>query len=438
MKSLTNARENSRDELGRRAFVKRAAQSLLGVGLLPDWMEGTASAAGNPELISPHVATAKRVIYLYMSGGQSHLDTWDPKESRKVAGPVKPIATSVEGLRVGEYLPLSAKRMQHVAVIRSMTSNQGAHEQGDYFMHTSYAPRGTIRHPGMGAWLDVFQPGVGHSTLPNYVYVGSKSRHPGAGFFPAVHQPLFVNNPETGIKNVKRPEGLAEDRLGKRLALSADLDREFIEAFPHRKVKAYAEMYDGAIRMMKSADLAAFDLTQEDVVLRKAYGSDPFGQGCLLARRLVERGVRFVEVSLGGWDTHSANFVTIPDLCSTFDRAFATLVDDLHQRGLLEDTLVVVATEFGRTPDINMNVGRDHYPQAFSVAMAGGGVRGGLVIGETDAEGREIAGEPIEIPSLNATIAYALGLPLEQTVFSPEKRPFTVADKGRPIREVFA
>jgi uncharacterized protein (DUF1501 family) len=128
----------------------------------------------------------------------------------------------------------------------------------------------------------------------------------------------------------------------------------------------------------------------------------------------------------------------MPDLCSTFDRAFATLVDDLHQRGLLEDTLVVVATEFGRTPDINMNVGRDHYPQAFSVAMAGGGVRGGLVIGETDAEGREIAGEPIEIPSLNATIAYALGLPLEQTVFSPEKRPFTVADKGRPIREVFA
>jgi uncharacterized protein (DUF1501 family) len=189
--------------------------------------------------------------------------------------------------------------------------------------------------------------------------------------------------------------------------------------------------------MMKSADLAAFDLTQEDAVLRKAYGTDPFGQGCLLARRLVERGVRFVEVSLGGWDTHSANFVTMPDLCGAFDRAFATLVDDLHQRGLLDDTLVVVATEFGRTPDINMNVGRDHYPQAFSVAMAGGGVRGGRVLGGTDAEGREIAGDPIEIPSLNATIAYALGLPLEQPVFSPEKRPFTVADKGRPVLEVF-
>ena len=231
----------------------------------------------------------------------------------------------------------------------------------------------------MGAWLDVFQSGAGHATLPNYVYVGNNSRHPGAGLFPAVHEPLFVNNPETGIKNGKRPEGLAEDRLVKRLAPAADLDRGFIEAFPHRKVKAYAEMYDGAMRIMKSAYLAAFDLTQEDEVLRKAYGFDPFGQGCLLARRLVER-----------------------------------------------------------TPDINMNVGRDHYRQAFSVVMAGGGVRGGQVIGETDAEGREIIGAPIEIPSLNAKIAYALGLPLEQAVFSPEKRPFTVADKGRPILEVFA
>ena len=438
MYPLTNVLQASPNEPSRRAFAGGIAKSLLGVGLLPDWFVGTVWAAGKPEPLAPYVATAKRVIYLYMAGGQSHLDTWDPKESDKVAGPVKPIATSVDGIRVGEYLPLSAKQMHHVAVIRSMTSNQGAHEQGDYFMHTSYAPRGTIRHPGMGAWLDIFQPGAGHPTLPNYVYVGNNSRHPGAGFFPAVHEPLFVNNPETGIKNVKRPEGLTEDRLSKRLALSANLDREFVGAFPHRKVKAYTEMYDGAIRMMKSADLAAFDLIQEDAALRKAYGVDPFGQGCLLARRLVERGVRFVEVSLGGWDTHSANFVTMPDLCGTFDRAFATLLDDLQQRGLLEDTLVVVATEFGRTPDINMNVGRDHYPQAFSVAMAGGGVRGGQVLGETDAEGREIAGTRIEIPSLNATIAYAIGLPLEQPVFSPEKRPFTVADKGRPILEIFA
>lgn len=425
---------SSHSDESRRAFVARTARSLLGVGLLPNWIHADESTAPP----SPHVATAKQVIYLYMAGGQSHIDTWDPKESAKTAGPVKPMSTNVDGLRVAEYLPLSAKQMHHVAVIRSMTSNQGAHEQGNYFVHTSYPPRGTIRHPGMGAWLDVFQPGAGHNTLPNYIYIGNDSRHPGAGFFPAVHDPLFVNNPASGVKNVTRPGGLSEDRLAKRLALSAVLDREFVEAFPHRKVKAYADMYDGAIRMMRSADLKAFDLTEENEAARKAYGPNPFGQGCLLARRLVERGVRFVEVSLGGWDTHGSNFVLMPDLCGTFDRAFATLLSDLDSRGLLEDTLVVVATEFGRTPDINMNVGRDHYPQAFSMAMAGGGIRGGLVYGATDAEGREIVEGKVEVPSFNATIAHALGIPLDQKIFSPEKRPFTVADKGIPVLELFS
>lgn len=436
MKALFDAVPAARCDRTRREFVSRAARSLLGVGLLPGWASGAAKQPAAPR--PPQVATAKQVIYLYMAGGQSHLDTWDPKESGKVSGPVKPIATTVDGIRVSEYLPLSARQMHHVAVIRSLASNQGAHEQGNYFMHTSYAPRGTIRHPGLGAWLNVFQPGAGHDTLPNYVYVGSDSRHPGAGFLPAVHQPLFVNHPESGIKNVTRQEGLDARKLEQRLTLAEDLDREFVETFPHRRVKAYAEMYDGAVRMMNSADLKAFDLTSESESTRKAYGADPFGQGCLLARRLVEHGVRFVEVSLGGWDTHSAHFVQMPDLCATFDRAFAALIGDLHLRGLLAETLVVVATEFGRTPDINMNVGRDHYPQAFSAALAGGGVRGGQIFGETDAEGRVIEADGTDIPSFNATIAQALGLPLDQVIFSPEKRPFTVADKGAPLTRLFA
>lgn len=435
MNALLEAIRTSRSDLSRREFATRAARSLLGVSLLPGWARGAGTAvAPRP----PQVATAKQVIYLYMAGGQSHLDTWDPKESGKTAGPVKPIATSVDGVRVSEYLPLSAKQMHHVAVIRSLASNQGAHEQGNYFMHTSYAPRGTIRHPGLGAWLHLFQQASGHDTLPNYVYVGNDSRHPGAGFLPAVHQPLFVNNPESGIKNVMRQEGLSAGKLEQRLSLAADLDREFVEAFPHRRVKAYAEMYDGAIRMMSSADLKAFDLSEEGEATRRAYGADPFGQGCLLARRLVERGVRFVEVALGGWDTHSANFVQMPDLCGIFDRAYATLLNDLHLRGLLAETLVVVATEFGRTPDINMNVGRDHYPQAFSATLAGGGVRGGQIFGETEREGREIVADATDIPSFNATIAQALGLPLDQVIFSPEKRPFTVADKGLPLMRLFA
>src|SRR5258706_15260594 len=253
---------------------------------------------------------------------------------------------------------MTARQMHHVAVINSLVSTQGAHEQGNYYMHTSYFLRGTLRHPGLGAWLNMLQPGSGNPTLPNYVYVGNDSSHPGAGFFPAVQSPLFVNSPENGIKNILRRKNLTEDHFARRFALAGDLDQEFRGAFPQRNVKAYADMYDGAITMMKSADLKAFDLTEESAETRAAYGREAFGQGCLLARRLVQRGVRFIEVSLEGWDTHNANFLQVPKLCQTLDQALAALLADLHTRGMLQETLVVLATEFGRTPHINTNLGQ--------------------------------------------------------------------------------
>ena len=289
----------------------------------------------------------------------------------------------------------------------------------------------------MGAWLNVFQ-GGGNSTLPNYVYVGNDSRHPGAGFLPAAQNPLFVNNPENGIKNVQRQKNLPEEKFQARMAFADELDKDFRATFPHRNVKAYSDMYDHAMTMMKSEDLKAFDLSEESDEIRKAYGKETFGQGCLLARRLVERGVRFVEVSLGGWDTHTANFVKVPELCDTLDRAVATLTADLHARGLLKETLIVITSEFGRTPTINQNVGRDHYPKAFSGVLIGGGVKGGYTYGKTDKEGREVEENKVEIPAFNATIGYALGLPLDQVVYSPSKRPFTVADKGQPLTHLFA
>lgn len=424
-------------ELSRREFAARTASSLLGVGLLPGLFAAKAQAAFEQSSKLKQVATAKNVIYLYMSGGQSHLDTWDPKEGVETAGPTKPLKTSADGLRVSEYLPLTAQQMHHGCVIRSMTSTQGAHEQGNYMMHTSYALRGTIRHPAMGAWLNVFQ-GGGSSTLPNFVFIGNDSRHPGAGFFPASQSPLYVNNPENGLRNVKLQPGLTEDRFLKRMSLADRLDQDFRATFPHRNVKAYSDMYDDAMAMMKSEDLKAFDLTEEPDELRRAYGREAFGQGCLLARRLVERGVRFVEVSLGGWDTHNANFVRVPELCDTLDKALSSLLQDLSARGLLQETLVVVTSEFGRTPDINQNVGRDHYPKAFSAALFGGGVAGGTVYGKTDPEGREVVEDKVEIPDFNATIAYGLGLPLDQVIYSPSKRPFTIADKGQPLTRVFA
>ena len=426
-----------RGDISRRDFAAKTASSLLGVGLLGNYMSGTARAAFEGSSKLKQVATAKNVIYLYMSGGQSHLDTWDPKEGVDTAGPTKPIKTSADGVRISEYLPMMAKQMHHAAVINSVSSTQGAHEQGNYIMHTSYAMRGTIRHPAMGAWLNVFQ-GGGNSTLPNYVFVGNDSRHPGAGFFPAVNSPLYVSNPDNGLKNIKRQPGLSEEKFQARMKLADELDADFRSTFQHRNVKAYADMYDHAMTMMKSEDLKAFDLSEEPAEIRAAYGKEPFGQGCLLARRLIERGVRFVEVSLGGWDTHQANFVRVPELCDTLDKAMATLIQDLSSRGLLDDTMVVLTSEFGRTPTINQNVGRDHYPKAFSCVMAGGGIKGGQTYGKTDPEGREVVENKVEVPDVNATIAYGLGLPLDQIVFSPSKRPFTIADKGQPLTSLFA
>jgi uncharacterized protein (DUF1501 family) len=222
------------------------------------------------------------------------------------------------------------------------------------------------------------------------------------------------------------------------MKLADELDKDFRSTFQQRNVKAYSDMYDDAIAMMKSEDLKAFDLTDEPSNVRAAYGKEAFGQGCLLARRLVERGVRFVEVSLGGWDTHNANFVAVPERCETLDKGLSSLISDLHNRGLLQDTLVVVTTEFGRTPDINTNAGRDHYPKAFSAVMFGGGVKGGHVYGKTDKEGREVVENKMKIQDFNASIAYALGLPLDHVMYSPSKRPFTIADKGQPIPNLFA
>ena len=423
------------DDLTRRRLLACAARSFLGVGLLPGAIFA-AEAAPAPRPGGP-ARRAKNVIYLYMDGGMSHVDTWDPKGG-EVAGPTETIRSSADAIQLGEYLPRTAKLMHRGAVVRSLTSTLGAHEQGNYLMHTSYQLRGTISHPSLGAWLSHFQ-GAGNPSLPAMVYVGNASRHPGAGFLPPSHSPLFVNNPANGLRDIERLKGLSADGLRDRLRLAADLDAEFVKQFPAQGgVAAHAEAYDGAVKMMASRDVAAFDLAQEKQAVRDAYGKEPFGQGCLLARRLVERGVRFVEVSLHGWDTHAGNFVVTPDLCRQLDGGLASLVGDLHDRGLLKDTLVVVATEFGRTPKINASLGRDHYPKAFSAALFGGGVVPGSVYGRTDKTGEEVADDALTIPDFNATIGHALGLPLDEVVFSPTRRPFKVADKGKPAVELFS
>jgi hypothetical protein len=304
-------------------------------------------------------------------------------------------------------------------------------------MHTSYQLRGTTKHPSMGSWLAHFQ-AAGNPDLPASIYVGNSSAHPGEGFLPPHLAPFLVSNPDNGLQNIRPQNGVTMERFTTRIELAQQFGNAFRSTYPHRNVKAQAQMYEGAMRLMKSSDLGAFDLTQEPAAQRSAYGLGAFGQGCLLARRLIERGVRFVEVGLNGWDTHINNFSAMPKLCGQFDQGLASLVADLASRGLLKETLIVVATEFGRTPQINVNEGRDHYPQAFSAAMFGGGIKGGFSFGATDPTGSQVVDGKVSGPDLNATIAHALGLPLEEKVSSPSGRPFTVADKGKPILELFA
>lgn len=424
----------------RRTFLAGLARSLLGVGATATFGPSAIARSLRQDPQAPLVlgrATAKHVIYLFMRGGMSHLDTLDPKPGKATQGPVEAIPTRADGVLLGQYLPKLATQMDKACIVSSMTSRQGAHQQAQYLMRTSYELRGTIQHPSLGAWCHHLA-GRHNPALPAHVIVGGAADMPGAGFLPPEFAPLPIGSAEDGLQNASLPRGVDEDRFQRRLQRLQQLDRAFAERHRQRAVAAYGKAYEEAVGLMRSSDLAAFDLELESSTMQLAYGDTPFGAGCLLARRLVEHGVRYVEIVSDGWDTHADNFDRIGDLMPAVDQGVAALLADLDARGLLQQTLVVLTSEFGRTPDIGQDQGRDHYPQAFSALLAGGGVRGGRRVGGTDAEGRRVITEPTSIQDLNATIAYACGLPLDHVVTSPSGRPFKVADKGQPLTELFA
>jgi hypothetical protein len=219
--------------------------------------------------------------------------------------------------------------------------------------------------------------------------------------------------------------------------LANKFDQTFHSKYDVKQVRAYTDMYDDAVRLMRSEDLKAFNLGMEDGKVREEYGQNGFGQGCLLARRLIENDVRYVEVTLGGWDTHTNNFTAVSNMAANLDMAVSALIQDLERRGMLDETMIVLTTEFGRTPYVNDNDGRDHFPKAFSGFIAGGGVKGGQAYGKTNEHATDVVEGKMTPPDFNATIAYGLGLPLDQIIYSPSKRPFTVADKGAPVTQIF-
>ncbi len=427
------------DELTRRQFISNAAKTYLGVSLAP--MLG-ASVASRAFARTPEAKNkpAEAVIFLNMSGGMSHIDTFDIKPNKKgIQGPVEPIRTKADGIRISHYLPRTAAVMDKICIIRSMTSKNGAHERGQYMLHRSYAPRGTIVHPTLGAWTMKMK-GRKNKEIPGFVTVGGGPASASAGFFGVKYAGVPLGRADEGLKDSVRAATVSEQDFSRRLKLADALNKDFHRQHQNTSAHAYDELYNEAVRLMRSDDLKAFDISREPKSSRQAYGNNAFGQGCLLARRLVSHGVRYVEVNLGGWDTHYDNFTAVEARCNVLDRAYANLLVELEAAGLLQSTIVALGTEFGRSPVIvaEHKNGRDHHPSAFSCLLAGGGIKGGTVHGRTDSKGARVKKDKVTIKDFNATIAYGLGINTETILHSPSGRPFKVGGKkGHPVTQLF-
>ena len=423
------------NDLSRREFMNGVAKSCLGVTTILSAQDLLGAEIELPK----KVPTARHVIFLYMAGGMTHVDTLDPKPNNSdVMGETNAISTSADGIQLGHRLPKTAQQMHRATLLRSLNTNQGAHAQANYLLHTSYQRRGTIVHPTMGAWVSRFTEKL-NSTLPSNVRINGGSDVLGAGYFEKKHGPLPLGNPNAGIQNVNMAGYVEESMFNKRLDIASKFNKGFLDTYPQKQIRAYTDLYDDATRLMKSDDLKAFDLTNEPQELRDEYGDNNFGQGCLLARRLVESGVRFVEVQLGGWDMHNQVFDAMETRGATLDAGLATLLKDLDRRGKLSETLVVLASEFGRTPEVKPGrIGRDHHPSAFSALLAGGGIKSGYVHGVSDERAHYVEENGVGMEELNATIAHAMGLRINKTIYSPSGRPFKVSHGAQPITDILA
>lgn len=375
-------------------------------------------------------AADKHLVLVYLAGGPSHVDTFDPKPGTKSGGPFRAIDTRIAGVQFAEVLPALAERADRLAVVRALTSTEGSHARARYLLHTAYPPNPSVRHAALGASL-AHELGDRARALPPYVALGGPAE--GAGFLGAGFAPFVVrSNPGQPIENLKGPPDIDARRLDARLELAAAFDADFAKAGGEAEVQARGAMLERARTMMRSADVAAFEVEQESEAARAAYGTTPFGQRCLTARRLIEAGVTAVEIEQNGWDTHEDNFTKVRTLAGELDRGVGALIDDLLARGLFERTVILIAGEFGRTPKINGKDGRDHHPKCFSAVLAGGGLKGGVVVGASDDAGDAPAGPAITIPDVFATVMRALGVDPAKT-FTSNDRPIALGNQGKPL-----
>jgi uncharacterized protein (DUF1501 family) len=406
----------------RRRFLHLAAGSTFALG----WPGRLAARA--EELKKQNRAC----ILLWMAGGPSQFETLDPKPGAPTQGPTTAIRTAVPGIHIAEHMPRMAGAMNELALVRSMTSAEGNHGRATYLLHTSFPPSGGIVHPGFGS-LVAQQLGPAEFDLPLAVSIAGQTV--GSSFLGIRYSPFVVTDPNQSPDNLRVP--VNSERLDRRLGLMKELEVPLARTGAAPLVRDHQTLYDQTARMALTPRVAAFDLAREPAAVRDRYGRSAFSQGCLMARRLVEAGVPFVEVQSPGWDTHGNELPTLKKLVPPVDHATAALISDLKDRGLLDRTLVIWMGEFGRQPRINLTAGRDHFPHAFSLALAGSGVRGGQVIGATDANGEEVADRPVTVPDLFCTFCKALGIDPRFENQSNVGRPLKIVETGKAVGEVF-
>ena len=415
-------------EISRRSFVKTGISSFLGLIAMQHF--GSSSFAQLEDV----VPRAKHCIVLFMSGGASQLDTFDPKPGTQNGGPFAAIPTSAKGIQVSEHLPNVAEQAHHLSVIRSMVSREGNHERARYLLHTGYAPGGAVRHPTLGSITSYYLEDE-LLDLPSCVNVNSPTYS--GGFLGATHDPFVVKNPMEPVEDISYPAQMDTHRFRERLKMLRTIEKDFIAKRTGRSTEAHEAIYKKADELINSPKIDAFRLDEEPLAVQEAYGMNRFGQGCLMARRLVEAGVKFVEVSLDGWDTHQNNFDRTKELLDMVDPAYAMLLKDLSERDLLDETIVLWLGEFGRTPKINENDGRDHHTNGWSAVVAGGGVRGGQTVGSTNEDGSEVVSGAVGVPDLFASLCFALGIDKDEENYSRSGRPIRVVNDGSVVEELF-
>lgn len=397
-------------------------------------LTGTALAMGSTLKANTATLKANRksAILLWMGGGPSTIDLWDLKPGSSTGGPFKPIATT-GNMEICEHLPLMAQQMDKMSIVRSMSTREADHMRGRYYMHTGYVPNPNITHPSYGSViaheLAETRPEL---EIPPFVSVGGGSEGP--GFLGMAFAPFSVNS-NGQVRNLNM--GIEPDRLTQRMMALRMLEQGFIDekrgiaADEHQKVLAKT------LNLMTSEQMEAFQVQSEPDAIKERYGNNGFGRGCLMARRLVEAGVPFVEVNLGGWDNHQNIFDTLQNQrLPTMDQAMSALIADLSERGLYEDTAVIWMGEFGRTPRINGNTGRDHWARSWSTVVGGAGINGGLAVGKTNEDGTRVEGNSYTSEDLMATVCKAMGINLSTTFTSRSGRPMKIANGGKVISEL--